>query len=329
MYNTPILFITFNRPLHTLNVWDKIIAQKPAKLFIFQDGARLDNNQDAERCLSVQKIVSQPLTWNCARHFWFAETNMGCGSGPAAAISWFFSLVEQGVIIEDDAVPADDFFVYAEELLIRYQDNENVRAIGSMKIDPHTYGDGSYYFSMMNRTLCAWATWRRAWNDFDYRLQGITKKELYKALDYYHATLREKEYWYERLLEIQKDRLKDTSWDQQFWISIWLKKGMGIVPNHNLSSNIGFDAEATHTTNQQSIAAKRATESILPLVHPSGFEIQRKADLQFHKLYFTPFEYGISGLKRLHYRINKRIKRMVNHTGPWIKKINASIHLFI
>lgn len=317
---TPILFITFNRPEHTQKVLEALVKHQPETLYIFQDSPRNGNTEDKIKCQHVRDLLEQPLNWHCNRFTYFPEKNLGCGPGPASAVTWFFSQVEQGIIIEDDALPADDFFGYAEELLNRYQNNENIRAIGSMKVDPHTYGDGSYYFSMMNRTLCAWATWRRAWNDFDYRLQAITKKELYKALKYYGATLREKEYWYERLLEIQKDGLRDTSWDQQFWISIWLHKGMGIVPNKNLSSNIGFDAEATHTTNRQSVAANRQTETILPLVHPSGFAIQRKADLQFHKIYFSPYEYGVNGLKRLHYRINKRIKRMINHTGPWLKK---------
>lgn len=319
MFQTPILLITFNRPDHTRRVFDEIKKQKPSYLFVFQDGAREGNIQDIEKCAAIRTIFNEPFDWECELKTFYSDENLGCGPGPANAISWFFENVDQGIIIEDDAIPAVDFFNYAEILLNYYKDNARIRAIGSMKVDDKVYGDASYYFTMMNRTLCAWATWKRAWNDFDYRLQQITKKDLYKALNEYNVSLREREYWYDRLLEIQKDGLGNTSWDQQFWMSIWLNNGMGISPNVNLSTNIGFDDDATHTTNKDCLAANIKTDTIFPLIHPKAVKIFRNADLRFHKLYFAPYEYSINGLKRLPFRINKRLKRWLNHSGPWLK----------
>lgn len=319
MFQTPILIITFNRPNHTRQVWDVIKKQRPKYMFVFQDGSREGNKTDIEKCAAVRSIFEDPLDWDCELKTYYSDVNLGCGPGPAAGISWFFEHVEQGIIIEDDAVPANDFFSFAENLLYMYKDNIDVRAIGSMKVDDRIYGKDSYYFSMMNRTLCVWATWKRAWNDFDYYLRNISKKEFYKALKHYKVTLRERDYWYERLLEVQKDGLGHTSWDMQFWMSIWLHKGIGISPNLNLSKNIGFDSEATHTTNFDCLAANIKTNSISTLTHPKKIKIFRNADLRFHKLYFAPYEYGRSGFKRLPFRINKRLKRMLNHTGSWLK----------
>ena len=318
-FSTPILLITFNRPDHTRQVFDAIKKQKPDSLYIFQDGSRDGNLNDIEKCKEVRAIFEEPLDWNCELHTFYSTVNLGCGPGPAAGISWFFEQVEAGIIIEDDAIPADDFFNYASELLIRYKDDKDIRAIGSMKVDDKIYGDGTYYFSMMNRTLCAWATWRRAWNDFDYHLREISKKDFYKSLSFYNVTLREREYWYARLLEIQKDGYGDTSWDQQFWMSIWLKRGKGISPNFNLSSNIGFEEGATHTFDENSIAAKVKAETIKSIIHPRNTNIIRKADLRFQQLYFEPYEYGFTGFKRLPFRINKRIKRLLNLNGSWFK----------
>jgi hypothetical protein len=97
-------------------------------------------------------------------------------------------------------------------------------------------------------------------------------------------------------------------------------KGIGIFPNVNLSSNIGFDTEATHTSCEKHIAANCATYNILPLVHPKHIKISRRADLNYHKRYFQPMDYGLNGLKRLPYRINKRIKNILGIQGSWIKK---------
>ena len=323
MCNVPILLITFNRPDHVRQVLTEILKQNPQDLYVCQDGARENNTIDCAKCQEVREVINE-LTSTYAisnkefrLHTLYQDMNLGCGPGPAAGISWFFNQVEMGIILEDDAVPHPDFFEYATILLEKYKDDESVRAIGSMKLYDEKFGDGSYYFSMMNRTLCAWASWRRAWNYFDYEMKQYSIKDLRKAMKRYGATLREIEYWQERLEEIHVDCLGGSSWDQQFWMTIWLTGGKGICPNSNLSSNIGFDQFGTHTTDSNNVGSERPTEPILPLTHPSDTSVQRESDLLFHKTYFCPWMYGKAGLKRLPNRINKRIKRLVGHKGPW------------
>lgn len=317
----PILLITFNRPDHTKRVLQEVISVTPQTLYVFQDGVREGNDDDIEKCAEVRNVI-EDLTKEAKTqlHTYYSEKNLGCGPGPAAAISWFFKKVEMGIIVEDDAVPHPDFFAYCEELLLKYKDDNDVRAIGSMHLEPKTYGDGSYYFSMMNRTFCAWATWRRAWQDFDLYHRGVSRKQFNRYLKDYGCALRMREYWCERLAEVQKDAYHNSSWDQQFWMSIWLHHGKGIMPNVNLCTNIGFDSEATHTTNSDSSAANLPTGSIMPLKHPSETKIQCSADRCFQRLYFEPWEYGWEGFKRLPYRLNKRLKRILGHQGSWIKK---------
>lgn len=323
MFNTPILLITFNRPEHTRQVLIEILKQEPQDLYVCQDGARAGNENDRIKCQEVRDVINELTSaYKASRehfslHTLYQKKNLGCGPGPAAGITWFFEHVEQGIIIEDDAVPHFDFFGYAAILLDRYKNDESIRAIGSMKLFDEQFGGGSYYFSMMNRTLCAWATWRRAWKYFDYEMKKYTREDLNKALKYYGATFRERVYWTERLEEIHKDCLGHSSWDQQFWMTIWLTSGKGICPNSNLSTNIGFDAEGTHTINPNSVGACRALEPILPLQDPVDTKIQRKADLLFHKTYFAPWQYGWDGLRRIPMYINKQIKRMIGHEGPW------------
>lgn len=315
---TPVLLISFNRPDHVRRVLEAIKVVLPNELYVFQDGPR--NEMDENGCREVRHVVETVVDWPCSIHTFFAEENLGCGPGPAAAITWFFENVDQGIILEDDAVPHQDFFAFATEMLERYAADRSVMAIGSMKLGNKIYGDGSFYFSKMNHTLCAWATWKRAWDLFDYRLKDFSIKDLNKCLKRYGARLREREYWSERLREIHKDALNDTSWDQQFWMSIWRYGGKGILPNANLCSNIGFDKQGTHTKSSSSPAANLKLESILPIKYPTTERIQKKADLDFQKNYFQPWVYGWRGFKNLPYRINRRIKRLFGHTGPWIKK---------
>lgn len=321
MFDTPILLITFNRPKHLRKVLEVIRVWKPKELYIFQDGPREDNSADRELVLAVRTVVDEIIDWPCNVHKRYSECNLGCGPGPVDGITWFFQNVEYGIIIEDDALPHPDFFSYCEELLERYKNDHKIMAIGSMHLDDKTYGDGSYYFSMMNRTFCAWATWKRAWALYDYRLLSTSRLDLASVLKkYYNCDWREQAYWCDRLEEIHKDALNNTSWDQQFWMTIWLNHGKGIMPNVNLSTNIGFDSEATHTYDSTNPASNRATNSILPLCHPSYQSIERKADVRFQMIYFDRLSYGVNLLKTFPYRLNRMLKNMLNHSGPWIKR---------
>jgi len=318
--STPVLLITFNRPEHTRQVLAAIKPYRPADLYVFQDGAREGNEGDEEKCAAVRRVIEETVDWPCNLQKRYVSENMGCGPGPASAISWFFDNFEQGIIIEDDAVVHPDFFEYATQLLNKYRDDEKVMAIGSMQLEGKHYGDGSYYFSQMNHTLCAWATWRRAWKYFDIKMAGFSRKDLNKVLRKYGCGLREREYWCARLDEIHEDGLHNSSWDQQFWMAIWRRGGKGILPNVNLCSNIGFCAESTHTWNPKSPAASKQTNSILPLKDPSDTRIQKKADREFQRIYFDPDAYGKVGFKRFPYRMNRRLKRLFHHKGPWFKK---------
>ena len=319
--NTPILLITFNRPGHTRKVLESILSVSPPELYIFQDGKRPGNEQDALKCSEVREVVHE-LTKNCSTllHTFFADTNLGCGPGPATAISWFFKHVDQGIIIEDDAVPHSDFYHYSEELLARYRDDFKVRAIGSMNVDLHPWGDGSYYFSQMNRNLCAWATWKRAWEDFDIRMRIVSRYDLSKALCRYHCGVMEREYWCDRLDEVHRNGCDGKSWDMQFLMSIWLHQGKGIIPNVNLSSNIGTGIDATHVMDAGNIIDNIPSGPILPLTHPSSTDIQYEADRQFHSMYFEPFRKHWKWYRIAYYLINKRIKKFIGHEGPWIRR---------
>lgn len=316
----PVLVITFNRPDYTQKVLEAVRAYRPEKVFVFQDGARFGNDEDVNRCAAVREVVEKLIDWPCQFEKYYANENLGCGPGPAEALTWYFSQVESGIILEDDAIPHPDFFEYAAELLERYKDDHDVRAIGSMNVDTQKWGDGSYYFSMMNRNLCAWASWRRAWTAFDIRLQSTSRIQLSKALKKYGCGLLEREYWCDRLNEVHKDGIGGSSWDMQFFMSIWLNNGKGIIPNVNLSSNIGTVSDATHTLYEGNIIDNVPTSPIMPLEHPTSQDIQYSADKSFHFRYFEDGRGDWDRKKIIYYLINKRLKKIIGHTGPWRKR---------
>ena len=123
----------------------------------------------------------------------------------------------------------------------------------------------------------AWASWRRAWQQYDLDLIGIYPKKFLQQCKRLFFQRSEAYWWYFLLLEIQKGEEK-SYWDYQKQILLFMNGAVTIHPARNLISNIGFDAEGTHTQDNNSQMGDRETFPILPLKHPSVIEIDKVKD---------------------------------------------------
>ena len=264
--NTPILLITFNRPNHVRRVLMEIRKQKPAELYICQDGAREDNENDRRKVQEVREVVQELVDWPCNLHTLYQEKNLGCGPGPAAGITWFFENVEQGIVMEDDCLPHPDIFGYCEELLNKYKNNPHVQFINATLYDDSWRCKDSYGFSHYMITG-AWAAWRETWQGFDINLQNMDARAFREHVWNLTDNRVEANWWYAKVLEIQRDTKQKSYWDYQMQIHLFEISAITIHPAVNLIANIGFDAEGTHTLGNDG-RGNRPIYGILPLKHP-------------------------------------------------------------
>lgn len=277
MFSVPILLITFNRPDHVRRVLEEIKKQRPRALYVFRDGARDGNVADERKCAEVGEVVKQMVDWDCDLHTNYSAVNLGCGAGPMSAINWFFSNVESGIVMEDDCLPHPDFLPYCEELLSKYENNSEIRFINSTLYDDKWTCDYSYGFSRYMVTG-AWAAWKRAWDGFDLDLDDLDAKKFRKHCRKLVQERAEADWWYFKVLEIQHDKSKKSYWDYQMQILLFLQNAITIHPARNLISNIGFDAEGTHTLDNNDGRGDKPTYPIMPLKHPSDIYVDKKKD---------------------------------------------------
>ncbi len=305
MFKTPILFLIFNRPEVTQKVFEEIKKQKPKYLFVAADGPRPNFEEDIEKCKVCREIVLNNIDWDCEVKTLFRDDNLGCGRGVSQAISWFFENVEQGIILEDDCLPHPDFFRYCETLLNKYKDDENVYAISGDNFQSGIQrGNASYFFSKYV-FVWGWASWRRAWRNYDFNLTNLDefkKKDLIRIID---DRKEFKDYWYAIFDKVERKQI-DT-WDYQWVFAIWNNGGIATVPNMNLISNIGFGNDATHTTGSSPLS-NIPTKDIGIIKHPKKMGVDQIADR-----YTSKFIYGISEIKKKYFKttkylINKYIK---------------------
>ena len=324
--NTPILLITFNRPDHVRRVLTEILKQNPSSLYICQDGARENNDIDHIKCQEVRDVINELTSAyrinnkDFHLHTLYQTKNLGCGPGPAAGITWFFDHVEMGIVMEDDCLPHADFFVYCEELLERYKDNERISFIGGCNYSFAISTNASYSFMGGHHQTWGWASWKRTWKQFEYYLKEWDDDQFEKVVKNYYKDNRQRTYWKKIFSMVKKDRLKDSCWDYQLYFSCWKMCQLAICPSVNLVSNVGFGKDATHTNSENNDMLNLKTSTILPLVHPKNIVYDRSLDDYMMKKYIIPYEYGWSGFKRIPYHINAYIKKLLNHQGPWLKK---------
>lgn len=275
--NTPVLLITFNRPNHTKRVLEAILAAEPQDLYVFQDGARDGNEYDEKKCAEVRRIVEEKTKEAQMRvHTLYSSVNLGCGAGPVTGISWFFKEVEMGIVMEDDCLPHPDFFGYCEELLERYKNVLEVQFINAALYDERWNCAQSYDFSRY-MVAGAWASWRRFWIHFDFDLKSVDAKAFHKKCKELLYENAEADWWYFKLLEIQKDQSKKSYWDYQCLIVLFLNSAITVMPQRNLISNIGFDEEGTHTLSNDG-RGDQPVSPILPLNHPQELIVDKERD---------------------------------------------------
>lgn len=292
MLETPVLFLIFNRPDHTRKVFAKIREQRPKFLYIAADGARDWIEGEIAICKATRDLVITNIDWECEVKTLFRDKNLGCGHAVSGGITWFFEHVEEGIILEDDCLPHSDFFTFCANLLEHYRFNENICAIsGNNFFSRERMRGDSYYFSRYS-FIWGWATWRRAWALYDFRLLKFEEFKENHMISRIDQRKEFKEYWFPMFEKVKKNEI-DT-WDFQWLFSIWWNDGLTIVPKSNLVSNIGFGNEATHTFGNSPLASIRVKE-IGNIIHPSKVKLNKKDFLKDSEIV-----YGIS--RGLHFK---------------------------
>lgn len=302
----PVLLIVFNRPDLASQVLKRIREIRPRELYIAGDAPRTEIATDSKLCELTRNVITE-VDWKCNLHTLFQEKNLGCKKGPEAAINWFFTQVDEGIILEEDCLPDISFFRYCAELLEYYRNEERIMMIGG---NNYQFGRKrtrySYYYSVFGH-IWGWATWRRAWihNDADLRTwPEVRGTQWIKRIMLSSAGAKQ----YTHNLESVFTGDLET-WDYVWSYSRWRKNGLSIVPKCNLVTNIGIDSRAIHTKRKNRITTLVAEEMPFPLKHPPRIVRNIKADrFTINHLYLRyPLPEDVGWCKYVYMRIRNKL----------------------
>lgn len=271
--NTPVLFLVFNRPDTTRIVFDAIRNAQPSRLYIAADGPRINRPDEAESCAEVRSIVAN-VDWPCEIKTLFRDENLGCKSAVSSAIDWFFEHEAEGIILEDDCLPDATFFPYCSELLEKYRNEPSVMAIGGNYFsfnESRKEVAGKSYFFTKHVEIWGWATWRRAWKTYDVEIKNWALLPEDWLMEIGGNSTDFKQYFKSSFDSVYRGEI-DT-WDFQWVFNVWYHNGLSALPTRNLVSNIGFNADATHTKVGDGFLDNVPLQPMkFPLAHPVTIE---------------------------------------------------------
>jgi hypothetical protein len=308
---TPVVFIIFKRPETTQKVFERIRQAKPPKLLVIADSPRAEQLGEAEKSSEARSIIDQ-VDWECEVLKNYSAINLGCATRVSSGLDWAFEQIEEAIILEDDCVPHPTFFRYCEELLERYRDDSRIGSITGQNVQfgkRRAEADCSYYYSIYSHCW-GWATWKRAWQNYDLDVRLWPKFKKLRSLNTLFSDAQAVKSWNLILQNIYEHPL-DITWDYQWLLTCWIQGYLTVVSDVNLVSNIGFDASATNYATQSfSPYNNMLTEPmIFPLQHPDLILRNQAADRFTQN---TLYDY---------YSLRAKIRGKVYKFKHWLKRL--------
>ena len=172
---SPIVLFVYNRPWHTeqtLNALKKNDLANESILYIYADGPKENAPADQiENIDEVRRIIREEK-W-CKEVFIIeSEKNKGLADSIISGVTEVINRFDKIIVLEDDIVTTKGFLKYMNDALNLYEKEERIFHISGYMYPHHQSLPETFFF---NVPLCwGWATWKRAWKNFNHDSKEIT-----------------------------------------------------------------------------------------------------------------------------------------------------------
>lgn len=303
---TPVALFIFLRDKTVLDIIDVLRRCRAKKIYLIGEGPRKDRPGEAEKVAVIREKVEHAIDWDCEVVKDYAPEDIGAGNRISTGVSFVLDREESAVFIEDDILPSKDFFAFCDEMLERYRNDTRVMAVSGCNMIQHYETEFSYFFCQIPFPW-GWATWKRAWSGYDYRIRTWKEEKRKKSLlpmfpdrEIYRQKANEWDLAYKGI---------DFTWDYQFAYHIMTNSGLVIVPKDNLIKYQGFDAVATNSSKNKFENVPMPLE--LPIKHPDT--VMKSYD--FEEKYYDTWLYNHRRFKKKCELLIKRILMKVLRKG--------------
>ena len=268
LFSTPVSLHIFNRPEYTRRVFNEIRKIKPRKLFITADGPRKDVKDDVRKCAESRSIVDE-IDWDCELYKNFSDVNKGSFLSTSEGITWVFNNVDRAIILEDDCIPNNSFFLFCNELLDFYENDTRIAMISGNNFQEqksHKLNKYSYYFSRYTH-IWGWATWKRTWDKVDFSMKNWPEFNKSDNLRSIFNDTDAIKYW-SNIFQKMYTKEMGMHWDYLLSLSTYMNNTLTVLPEVNLVTNIGFGENASNCRVKTRFHCIETQEIGFPISHP-------------------------------------------------------------
>ena len=237
----PVVLILFNRPECLRRVIEALRPVRPKRLFLVADGPRPDHARDVEACRRARAVIDA-VAWPADLRWRTHGVNLGCDRTIPEGLDWVFDQVAEAIVLEDDVVPAADFFPWCASMLERYRGAPDVSHVSGRNELGSWPSRGADHLLVRASALWGWATWASAWKAVRADCLAAAKRgfaQLHpdplvaRHLAFIHDLVR-------------RDRF--VTWDAIWSLGAALTDKLTVVPPANLIASTGFRPDATHNS---------------------------------------------------------------------------------
>jgi hypothetical protein len=304
----PVLLVIHRRAAPTRRVFEAIAEAQPRRLFIAADGPATRDDQHA--CGETRAAVEN-ITWKCDVSRDYREENLGLNRRMVSALDWVFGEAESAIILEDDCLPAPQFFGFCASMLNRYRDDSHILHVSGECYRVRRTDPFSYFFSKYPLAW-GWASWRRAWSRFDPPMTSWPQIRAQAVVQSLFESEDERSYWMSTFDQLYRDQSSSHSYSWDYaWYHACMWSGLSIHPAVNLIANIGSGTLASHTHDLGDLANRPTGVLEDPLRHPAQIGRDRQADLD-------TFDHRFPGALLKHQR---SVRHQIGRPSRWASRL--------
>lgn len=238
----PVVVFAYRRPDHLRNTLTSLMrceGFEQSPVIVYCDGPRDIKETDA--VMATRELARSMLGVHAEYHF--SEVNLGLSRSVIAGVSDVVGRFGRAIVVEDDLELTPLFLTFMNQALDHYANDESVFQVSGYMFDVPILKDTPSALFLPFTVSWGWATWKRAWDQFDPQATGWEALRTNKVLR--RRFNLDGTYDYATMLMRQMAGLRD-SWAVRWYWTVFKVNGLVLFPPVSLVSNTGFDGSGTH-----------------------------------------------------------------------------------
>ena len=238
----PVVVFAYRRPEHLQNTLASLMRCEgfaDSQIIVYCDGPRDQN--EVSSVMATREMAKAMLGDRAEFHF--SEINRGLSRSVIAGVSEIVDRFGRVIVVEDDLQLNPSFLTFMNRALDRYADDDRIFQVSGYQFDVPELKDSASALFLPFPVSWGWATWKRAWVQFDPMATGWNALRTDKAMRQRFNL--DGAYNYATMLVRQMEGHRD-SWAIRWYWSVFKVDGLVVFPPCTLVSNTGFDGSGSH-----------------------------------------------------------------------------------